>query len=481
MPNLEDLRDVAATAARGHNLVLVTPPSPAYASSVLAAVLGTLNEERRGLLLCPAAELNEWGALAHAAALATGARVQVAHGTARAMRRLKAGAVDLVITTPDTALALLQRAALKAESLAMVILAWPERWTPTGGEDPLTPLMQDLPKDSQRIIVTAASAQAQNLVERYARKALTIGQPTPDEPPMPPVGAVRTVSTPWSRRVSALADIVELLDPASLAVWTADTSRHDEIRRALPVGTAEIQLVTGDAPIADVIVAFDLPTLERVNQLTDAGEVVLLVPPSTERYVAGLATSVRPLRLPGLIDSITTEAGARRAAIVNTLDTGTPERALLTLAPLFERYDPSAVAAALFELWTAGAGGTAGGPGNVPTAMPDIPAIARVYIGIGKKDGVTVNDVVATLTKDVRVDRTKIGKIELRDSFTLVELPAQEAEGIARSLSGTTIRRKRIAARIDRGRERPGAGSGVGAGPGGRPPSRPRPPRPRDR
>ncbi len=475
MPNLEDFRDVEPTAARGHNLVIVTPPSPAYAAPALRGVLESLGDGRRGLLLCPAAELDTWGAVAYAAAYAAAnagpsRRVQVAHGTARAMRRLKAGTVDLLIATPDTALALLQRAALKADTLNSLILAGPETWTPSAGsDDPLTPLMQDLPKESQRIIITAAPDRAQALVERYARKALVVGAPGPEDPPVQPAGPVRTVSVPWGQRAPVLADIIEILDPPTCVIWTADESRHEEIGRAVPVGT-ETQIVTGDAPAAETIIAFDLPTADRLRQLQTAGEVLLLVPPSTETYVDQIASTRRPLRLPGLVDTITTAAGARRAAIVGALEAGNPDRALLTLAPLFERYDPAAVAAALFDLWTAGGG-------NVPSALPDIPALARVYIGVGKKDGVTVNDIVATLTKDVRVDRTKIGKIELRDAFTLVELPAQEAEAIARALTGTTIRRKRITARIDRGRAAPATGKPRPQTGRGAPAGRPRTPR----
>jgi hypothetical protein len=122
---------------------------------------------------------------------------------------------------------------------------------------------------------------------------------------------------------------------------------------------------------------------------------------------------------------------------------------MLTLAPLFERYDPAAVAAALFELWTA----TPTAPAAAPP--PEVPATARIYVGVGKKDGATVNDLVAVLTKEVRVERGKIGRVELRDAYALVELPAHEAEAIARALSGATIRRKRITARVDRGPAKP--------------------------
>jgi hypothetical protein len=55
------------------------------------------------------------------------------------------------------------------------------------------------------------------------------------------------------------------------------------------------------------------------------------------------------------------------------------------------------------------------------------------------------------LTKEVGVERGKIGRVDLRDAFALVEVPAQEAERIASSLNGTTIRRRRVSARVDRG------------------------------
>ena len=88
--------------------------------------------------------------------------------------------------------------------------------------------------------------------------------------------------------------------------------------------------------------------------------------------------------------------------------------------------------------------------------MPDVPATSKIFVGIGKKDGATVNDLVAVLTKEVRVDRTRIGRVELKDAYALVEIPAQEAERIAGALNGTTIRRKRVTARVDRGPARPG-------------------------
>ena len=444
-PDDPALREAAATAARGHNLVLVAPPAPAYAVPALAGMLSRLGGGMRGLLLGADAHLPEWGSLA-AALGGEGIRIQVARGTGRATRRLKAGEVDLLVTAPETALALLRRSALAPESVASVFFAWPESWQDA---ESLAPLMQDLNKDAQRILFTSAAERVADLVERYARRALTVGAPASGTPQQAPAGPVRTVAIPWERRAAALGDLVEIMDPASVVVWTVDRSRHGDIARALPPADPAVQVVSGDAPTAAAVVAFDLPTAARLRQLLSAGEVVLLVPPGTERYVEGIASPRRPVRLPGAAEAVASEAASRRAAVARAIEERKTEAAMLTLAPLFERHDPTTVAAALFDLWTTA-------PANpAAAAPPEVPATTKIYVGVGRKDGATANDLVAVLTKELRVNREKIGRVELRDAYSLVELPAEEAERIAGALTGKTIRRKRVTARVDRGPAKP--------------------------
>ena len=94
-PDDPAMREAAPTAARGHNLVVVAPPSPAYASPALAGTLSRLGPGTRGLLLCSEAQLGEWGLLA-ASLGGESLRIQVARGTARAMRRI-AGLEDMTL------------------------------------------------------------------------------------------------------------------------------------------------------------------------------------------------------------------------------------------------------------------------------------------------------------------------------------------------------------------------------------------------
>jgi ATP-dependent RNA helicase DeaD len=446
-----EIRETTPTAARGHNLVGVVPPVPAYAAPAVAGALSRVGNGTRALLLAPSAQLDQWGDLVHRLSQGSAIRSHVAKGTARAMRLLRSNAIDVLVTSLEIASTLVSRSALAMDSIGTLFVAWPESWL---DEEGLTQLMQDLPKESQRIIYTADPRRVGMIVERYARKALTVGLSVNGAPP---AGPVRTVSTSWGQRTAALTDLLELLDPATLAIWTVDRGQHDAIRSSISVEEPASRLTVRDVVPAATIIAFDLPSVERLAEMVSQGEVILLVPPGCEAYVASITTARRPIQLPGAIDAARSADEARRARITEAAGSRQLTRSIAVLAPLLERHDPVTLAAALYELWTSEAGAAA-------QPAREVEATSKVFVGAGKKDGVTPNDLVAVLTKELRVDREKIGRIELRDAYSLVELPAQDAERLASQLNGTTIRRKRVTAKVDRGSTRPRREDGDGRG-----------------
>ena len=437
-------REGVPVVARGNSVVAVAPPAAAYATPFLAAALGRA-EAGRLLILAPGAEVAVWAAVAQPLAAIAEKSVLVARTDARATRRLRRGGADVVIADPDTALGLVRSSALAPADFGTIVLAWVER---LDGGDALTELMHEVPRDAQRLVFTATPDRAADLVERYARKGVTVRTGSGLVPAPVPSGAPpRIVSVGWERRAAALADIVELLDPTTVAVWALDRAEADAVGRALPIGTPGVEFVTGDAPDSDLVIAFDPPDSERFVQLRDAGSLVLLAPPGTETYLTRIASGARPLRLPGVLEGAATAAAGRRAEIAAAIESGDAGTALLTLAPLLERYDATRVAAALYDLWSARPAASAPA---AATATGSAPQPARIWVGIGKSDGVSPNDFVGLMTKELRVPRASIGRIELRDAYSLIEVPAAEAESIARALNGATVRRKRLTARLDR-------------------------------
>lgn len=435
------VREVTPTTARGHNAVVVAPPAPAWAGPALAGALSRLAEAGTGrlLLVAPPEAVSEWGALAGTLVAGTPLRLLSARGPSRATRLLRAGEVDVLVASSDIALELLSRSALKTDTLSSIVLAWPERWA---GEDLLPLLMQELPAEAQRLVVSTDPARAADLAERHARRALTVGTAAAAGT----AGPVRTVSVPWERRVAAVADLVELLDPAALTVWTVDQRWHAQLRTVLAGAAPAAQLTTevpGEA--AGLVIALDLPDPETLRGLLGAGEVILLVPPGAEQWLAGVAAPRRPLLLPGVVDAAASEVRRRRQAIGRALEGLDATEASLVLAPLFERHEAPAVAAALYALWSRREPARA-----EPVAAGTGPS-AKLWIGIGRRDEVGPNELVAFLTREVAVDKALIGRIEVRENYCLVEVPPSEAERIAEAVSGRTLRRRRLTARIDRG------------------------------
>ena len=148
-------RDVAPTAARGHNLVAVTPPIPAYAAPAIAGVLSRVERGKPALILVPSVQLEEWGALISDLARDASLSIQVGRGPSRAMRRLRGESLDVLVTTLETALQLVARSALRMETVGALLLAWPELLP---DDDSIMQLMQDLPREAQRVVYTAEPA-----------------------------------------------------------------------------------------------------------------------------------------------------------------------------------------------------------------------------------------------------------------------------------------------------------------------------------
>jgi len=440
------VRDQVPTAARGHNLALAWPPAARYAAPALAGMVSAqLSDTGQALVLAPPHALQEWADVLLPLARAAGLPALVAGTPSRATRRLRESGLRLLLTSPATALSLLERSALKADQLRHVVLAWPEWFD---AEDALAALMQDLPAEAQRIVVLAAPAPGHPLLERYARRCHQTGPLLPGaDLSMPDRPPVRVVTAAWSQRAAALSGLLESEDPASVTIWCADEASAASARVALPVADDSIRVGTGDAAKAALVVAWDLPTPTRLNQLRPLGDLVLIAPPHAAAYLHQVTSRQAPVRVPGLLETVRQEAARRRAVLAALLEKGGFDGEVLALAPLFERFDPSQVAAALYRLW----GSTVVEPPMPRTESPSTGQPAKVWVSAGKKDGTTAADLVAVLNREIGMPAGKIGRIEIRELFSLVEVPSGEAETIARQLSGKTVRRRTVTAKVDRG------------------------------
>lgn len=478
-----------AVASRGQNQLHIIPEDWDAAADVLLPLLDRLDPAKGATQLLvitgdaeSAAALS--GRLVRAADERT-LRALAATESRRAARVLKSLPAHVVVTHPLALIELTKGAAVKLDGVTVVALAWVESLS-AAATRALESIMGELPKDSARVVIAAhPTPEVDQLVERYARRARRVlASGTQPHAPM----SLSYVTTSESGKLGTLRRVLDALDPEKALVVARPESSRVEARRLLrSMGYAEDGAVrVVDVPAsAPLVVLLDFPTDEADLRRSDKSRVVALVAPrqlATLRRLAG--GSVTPLALPEAAVRAQTREEALRAEVKGVLETGQYARELLALEPLLEQYDGSEIAAAALRLLEAerakpaGAAGVSGGA----------PAMTRLYVNVGEMDQVRPTDIVGAITNEAGIARAEVGRVDVREKHSTVEVATVVAHTVVEKMTGVAIRGRRALVKIDEDRPpRPARSTGSGRdGPrrdrGDRPqrptrPTRPRPPR----
>jgi ATP-dependent RNA helicase DeaD len=156
---------------------------------------------------------------------------------------------------------------------------------------------------------------------------------------------------------------------------------------------------------------------------------------------------------------------------------------LLVLEPLFDEFSPAEVAAAAIALLrrrlapgpTPSAAAPRAAAGAAAHAVPatesgPAPATwARLFVGLGSRDAIRPGDLVGAIAGEADIPGSSVGRIDIRDNFSIVEVQAEVADKVIGALNGTTMKGRSLRVDYDRGGDR-GRGAGDGQRRGGRRP-----------
>ena len=475
---------------RGQNVVYQMPHDWASIAHILAPVLDRIDDASNAvqlLIVCADAE---------AAASASASVVRLAgsrplHAIAattarRAARLLRNGGAQVVAGAPPELLGLIQGSSLKLDQTRAVILAWVDELIAGGEEGMLETLMAEVPKDAPRIVVANdITSEVEALIERYARRARRVA-PHASETLSDAGVALQYVTVSSAGRLPALRRLLDDVDPARAVVYVRGDDSEREVRdllRALGYGDhrtsdeAGVRVARAAGPGDwDLIVLYDIPASRE--ELSEA------VGPQPTRVVAlaqpRLLGSLRVLAGGAPVSPYTlSDAGLRarsreevvRSELRDTLASGAFARELLTLEPLLESYDGIEIAAATlrlleqarFERDAARARVTEPRAPHSATGAPG--AMTRIFVNVGAMDNARPGDLVGAITNEAQITSVKVGKIDIRENHSLVEIASDVADSVVAKLTGSSIRGRRIVARIDQERgARPSGGRGGGRG-----------------
>lgn len=467
------------TLTKGNNLVMEAGPGSGLLVTWAVPLLQLLEPAGAGpraLVLCATTEIAD--RLAESVA-------RLAVVTGHSVAALGASWVlperaDVLFATPGALLERLSGDRLSAEAVEAVVVDQAQLHDGISGLDEVERVLDYLPDGTQRILsALPMTPRVTDLVGRLLKRTMMVPGPATDAPER---GRVRFRIVPEPREAGALAVVDELLadgarhalvfcrnedraadvgDYLTLHGFTAGAPGDESVpvwlgvdaleARAAAKGVAEVVVVSCDVPA-------DPDTLDRRHSISPDG-VVLVLP----REVANLKAVGRrtgydtvpfppPPREGGAVGQI-------RAMIEQAMDSEDISPYLFALEPLFERYDPAEVAAAAVALLRRGGRGEAtatepahAAPQSAAARATATPAWAKLFVGVGERDGLRAGDLLGAITGEAGVPGDAVGRIDIKESHTLVEVHDSVARKVIQAINGTTIKGRSVRADFDRPR-----------------------------
>jgi ATP-dependent RNA helicase DeaD len=445
---------------RGQNAVHVLPLDWSALPRVLGTVVERIDVARPEPQLLVVTTDAESAAAAASAIVGMagerGVRVLAATMSPRAARLLRAAPPHVVTGTAADLGTLLQSSALKAESVRAIALAWLDTILESPEAQPLENLFTELPKEGARVVLASALSPAyEALIERYARRARRESEPAGE-----PGAALSAeyVAAPEAGRASALRRLLDALDLPSAVLYARDGAIRAEATRAAralgyPADAVRTAASAADAAGAEPIVLLDLPaTREEMRALagTSGRRIYAIVQPSQLGSLRALlgGGAVSPVALVDAAERARGRDAALRASIRDVLTSADVRREVLAIEPLLSEFDGIEIAAAALRL--------------LEQQRPARPAAAvaaqtgpmtALFVNLGERDGVRAQELVAAVTSSSGIPGSQVGKVEVRDTHSIIEVAAAVAELVAGKLTGSVVRGRRAQARVDQPRD----------------------------
>lgn len=470
----EALEGLAAGVERGHHLALVAGEGAGLGRLYAAAAAHDLEAAPGGRALIVAAtdeRARRLGGTIHEALRDTGLET-IAWGA----RTVTGG--DLLIGTPARLLADLRAGRLSLPDVRLLVLDDARALEP---DDAAVEALLQLAGDETRLIaVTHARNEAfDDLVVRRLPRARrwpaelfapADDRPAPSGPPLL-IGSAPTAERRIERAIELLHDLAGK-GVERVVVRCARAGETGAVRTALAIEGFELGDVEAgvhvaalgvDIPVgggAAIVLGLPARAADLERALGVSGRRSAIVSPRHVRQLELLAERLgwAHRRLGERSTAYDDEISGFRSLVEHAVERLDLAASMLLIEPLVERHGFHAVAAALAGLLResgrlpAPPEPAATGAGAASdAARATRPTWTRVFVNIGRQDGVAPGDFVGAITGETPAAAAQIGKIEIRPRFSLIDIDSMIVDDVIRGLNQARIKGRDVAARLDRG------------------------------
>jgi len=468
---------------RGNHVVLAAGPGSGAFAAWASALLSRIEPGSDGpsaLVVVPLTDIGE--ALAESMArlgISTGHSVAVLGRPWALPDR-----ADVVFGTPSDIISTVKEGRLSVEEVGAVVVEAANILAARGESETLSELFEMISSEAQRILV-ALPVTAE--VEEMSRKHLSRGVQIPAQTVGPgdgPVGTERgTVGyrivgeNKESALVSSVAALLEEGDVRHVLIYTRSEDRAADFGDYLALhGFMAGRPGDGGVPVWLAVDA--LATRKELDGIKDLNAIATLsvdAPADEDTFDRrhGIGRPAIVMALPRELHHLRSVAGAAGyrldsleqprssvedplAALRRRLSDATkgdlsPYAAVLT--PLLDAYSGYELAAAALSLLAeSGAGGGSGRRATSPASAhaPQVDGMKRLFVSLGTKDNLRPGDVLGALSGESGVPGEHFGRIDIKETFSIVEVRTDSAPRVIKAVNGRTIRGRSVRVDYDR-------------------------------
>ncbi|MEO5511406.1 MAG: DEAD/DEAH box helicase [Longimicrobiales bacterium] len=377
------------------------------------------------------------------------------------------GEASVVVATAEGARDAVERSELKLGDLVAFVLV--DANTQLGdAKDALAALLTSIPREAQRVITAVElNREVDSFVEAHVRKAMNVPARSDDAAArIENAGDLEYVVVPESRKEALLVRLLEQRAGRRPVVVVRSQASGDDLSEALALrgfnveggADADVTIVMSEDVVgAAGQISYDVPfELNALNRVQTSGGLVLVTPPELPHLRHMAAQAGFALKAERVQAQASDGLAEYRRMLRQAVHDEDVDAQLAVLDPLFDEFTPAEIAGALSALMRKRIAPRAPSGAGAPTAAgAPRPASAeagfvRLFFSVGTRDNIRAGDLVGAITGEAGITGDQVGKIDIKDTYTTVELSTAVADKVIRTLNGTTMRSRSLRVDYDR-------------------------------
>jgi ATP-dependent RNA helicase DeaD len=482
IPILLSGRDLIAQAQTG------TGKTAAFALPILQRLSGE-SREPRAIVLAPTRELAIQVAQSfHQFGRPRGAKVLAVYGGQPIDRQLRAlrHPVDVIVGTPGRVMDHMRRETLNLSSISTVVLDEADEMLDMGFVEDIEWILERIPGEHQTALFSATIPErVAQLARRYLRDPARV-MIEPEQVTVPQTEQTYYEVLPRAK-LEALTRVLDLEIPTSAIIFCRTKREVDELTEQLQArgypaealhgdlsqtqrdrvmarfrsGQDEILVATDvasrglDVENVSHVINYDIPgdpesyvhRIGRTGRAGRTGVAITLTTPRERRHLRAIerATGQRMERrgVPTLEQIEERERQMLGDSLAEIIEQEDLETSMMIVDELAAYFDPSEIAAAAVSLLMREHGSDHQEEIQAVATATE-PGMTRLYLDLGRTDGIRPMDVVGAIANEAKIPGKSIGQIEIADRYTLVDVPTQFAERVIRALDRARLRGKPV-------------------------------------